>query len=232
MQKYKHLFFDLDRTLWDFDTNSKFALNDIYHTFNLKGEGIDDVSLFIDQYQIINEKLWGWYRMGNIKKHDLRRKRFTEALAYFGCNNEELGIKLDQSYINISPYQKALMPNTIETLEYLSDKYEMHIITNGFEEVQAIKLANSGLQPFFKHMVTSERAMARKPDPIVFKLACSLANTNPSESLMIGDDLAADIDGARNVWMDQVYFNPAGNAHDREDITFEIKALQELKSIL
>ncbi|NEN22401.1 noncanonical pyrimidine nucleotidase, YjjG family [Cryomorpha ignava] len=232
MRRYKHLFFDLDRTLWDFDTNSKFALSEIYDTFNLKGEGVADLNEFISRYQLINERLWGWYRMGNIKKNDLRRRRFSEALAHFGCENEDLGVKLDENYIKISPYQKTLMPKAIETLEYLSEKYALHIITNGFEEVQNIKMQESGLQPFFKHIITSERAMARKPDPIVFNLACKLAKTIPADSLMIGDDLAADILGAKKVWMDQVYFNPLEISHDHDDITFEIKSLEELKVIL
>ncbi len=232
MPAYKHIFFDLDRTLWDFDTNSKFALSEIYDTYNLQGEGIADLADFITQYQLINERLWGWYRMGNIKKDDLRRKRFTEALAHFGCENQALGIKLDQSYIKISPYQKALMPNAIDTLAYLSEKYKLHIITNGFEEVQSIKMRESGLSRFFDQIITSERAMARKPDPIVFKLACSLAKTTPSESIMVGDDLAADIFGAKRVWMDQVYFNPEEIPHDHSTITHEIRGLDELKGIL
>lgn len=232
MPKYKHVFFDLDRTLWDFDTNSNRALIEIYESFNLKGEGIDDFTEFAKQYQVINEKLWGWYRMGNIKKNELRKRRFTEALAHFGCMDTALGINLEETYIKISPYQTTLMPNAIETLEYLSEKYILHIITNGFEEVQGIKMQQSGLDPFFKHMITSERAMARKPDPVVFHLACNLANTRPSESLMIGDDLTADIGGAQNVSMDQVYFNPDGVNHDKADITFEIKGLEELKVLL
>lgn len=232
MPKYKHVFFDLDRTLWDFDTNSSRALNEIYESFNLKGEGISDFAEFSVQYQAINEKLWGWYRMGNIKKDELRKRRFTEALAHFGCEDTALGIKLEESYIKISPYQTTLMPNAIDTLEYLNEKYVLHIITNGFEEVQTIKMRQSGLDPFFKHMITSERAKARKPDPVVFNLACNLANTRPSESLMIGDDLTADIGGAQKVFMDQVYFNPHGVKHDRPNITFEIKGLEELKVIL
>jgi len=232
MSKYKNVFFDLDRTLWDFDTNSNHALYELYESFNLKGEGIEDFTEFAMQYQIINEKLWGWYRMGNIRKDDLRRRRFTEALAHFGLNNSALGINLDLTYIKISPYQTNLMPSAIETLEYLSEKYNLHIITNGFEEVQAIKMQQSGLAPFFKHMITSERAMARKPDPVVFHLACNIANTRPSESLMVGDDLTADIGGAQKVFMDQVYFNPEGALHDMADITYEIKRLEELKQIL
>jgi|SRR5690554_493015 len=232
MSKYKHLFFDLDRTLWDFDTNSNRALNEIYETFNLKAEGVRDFEEFSVQYQAINEKLWGWYRMGNIKKDELRKRRFTEALAYFGCHDTALGIDLEENYIKISPYQTTLMPHAIETLEYLTEKYVLHIITNGFEEVQEIKMRQSGLQPFFEHMITSERARARKPDPVVFNLACNLANTRPSESLMIGDDLSADIDGAQKVSMDQVYYNPEGVQHDRAGITFEIKGLEELKKIL
>lgn len=232
MAKYKHLFFDLDRTLWDFESNSSRTLKHLYEEFNLKAEGVSTFEEFLAQYRLINEKLWGWYRLGNISKNDLRQKRFSETLQFFGCGDTSLGSRLDQFYIKMSPFQTTLMPHALETLEYLSSKYVMHIITNGFEEVQAIKIRESGLQPFFKHVISSERAKARKPDPVVFHLACKLAETSPDASIMIGDDLNTDIEGACTVLMDNVYYNPEGKKHHREDITYEIQHLNQLRNIL
>ena len=230
--RYNHIFFDLDRTLWDFDTNSRFALEAIFANNKLESFGISNLEEFVLVYQTINEQMWASYRLGNLSKANLRTRRFSKTLAHFGCENEKLGIKLDQEYISISPYQTALFPQAIETVGYLAEKYQLHIITNGFEEVQHIKLEQSGLLPFFKTIMTSERAMARKPDPIVFQLACKIARAKTFDSLMVGDDLEADILGARNVSMDQVYFNPVQKPHDVIDITHEIMDLGELRGIL
>lgn len=230
--QYKHVFFDLDRTLWDFETNSQVALRTIFENNSLTDLGITNAESFIRVYEEINEQLWRSYRLGNLSKKRLRSSRFTKTLAHFGYENEVLGMKLDTEYISISPYQTALLPQAMETVGYLSEKYHLHIITNGFEEVQNIKMDKSGLSPFFKTVMTSEKAMARKPDPIVFQLACKLAGANTFDSIMVGDDLEADILGAQNVSMDQVYFNPVKKSHDATDITHEITDLAELQTIL
>lgn len=230
--RYNHIFFDLDRTLWDFDTNSRFALEAIFTNNKLDSFGISSSEEFIKVYQEINEQMWASYRLGNLSKKQLRTRRFSKTLAHFGCDNERMGVKLDQEYITISPHQKALLPQALETVGYLAEKYQLHIITNGFEEVQHIKLDKSGLLPFFKTVMTSEKAMARKPDPIVFQLACKIAGANTFDSMMIGDDLEADIIGAKNVSMDQVYYNPFQKSHRVEDITHEIIDLAELRGIL
>lgn len=231
MSRYRHIFFDLDRTLWDFDTNSRSALSEMYTTFKLEREGIVDAARFIEVYTDINERMWKAYRLGNIRKAQLRSLRFSKTLEHFGCRNTELGIRLGDSYVELSPMKTALMPNTFEVLEHLAQKYVLHIITNGFEEVQGIKLKQSGIADFFQEVITSEMASARKPDPMVFELAFAKTGSAAASSIMIGDDLDADIIGARSVGMDQVYFNPARRRHD-EDITFEIEKLNELKTIL
>jgi putative hydrolase of the HAD superfamily len=231
MPEYRHLFFDLDRTLWDFDTNSRIALGEIFLHFKLVDRGISSSELFIDTYQNINEGLWAQYRSGLLNKRKLRSLRFTRSLEHFGIDDEYLGHQLGEAYIDLSPRKTALLPNTVEVLEYLNDRYELHIITNGFEEVQHIKIENSGLKPFFKKVITSEQVGARKPDPLIFHFALSEAKGNISESLMIGDDLGADILGAQNVGMDHVYFNPKNLAHS-EVLHMEIADLKELKDLL
>jgi putative hydrolase of the HAD superfamily len=230
-RRYQDLFFDLDRTLWDFDTNSKLALAEIYLLFELKDRGIVDVEAFKEVYTGINEMLWKAYRLGNVRKAELRSLRFAKTLEHFGLKDLHLGVKLGDAYLDISPLKTTLIPDTLAVLDHLAGRYRMHIITNGFDEVQGLKMTRSGLSPFFTELITSEMAAARKPDPAVFKLAFAKAGTAAVRSLMIGDDLETDIGGARNVGMDQVYFNPESVAHN-EEVTHEIRALKELKALL
>jgi putative hydrolase of the HAD superfamily len=231
MPKYKHVFFDLDRTLWDFDTNSKLALAEMYIEFKLKERGMESSDEFIAVYQEINEGLWDLYRKGLLNKRKLRALRFSKTLEHFGLTDEYLGEQLGTAYIEISPYKTAVLPNCMEILDYLAGRYEMHIITNGFEEVQNIKLDKSGLTKYFSKIITSEQAGARKPDPRVFDYAFGLTSGKVSDSLMIGDDLRTDIQGARNIEMDHVYFNPNRVDHS-EDLFHEIEDLLELKNFL
>lgn len=231
MSTYKHVFFDLDRTLWDFDTNSQIALTEIFREFKLHEKGVESYESFLNNYEKINDKLWGYYRIGSLSKKDLRKKRFTKTIETFGIVDSALGERMDSRYLEISPFQTTLMPNTIEVLDYLKAKYKLHIITNGFEEVQQFKLQRSGLDSYFDQVLTSERAMGRKPDPMVFQLAMKMADAGAHESIMIGDDLRTDIEGARSVWMDQVYYNPKGTPHN-DEVTHEIIGLEELKTII
>lgn len=228
---YEHLFFDLDRTLWDFDSNSRLALSEVHEHLGLAGVGIVDKAAFITKFEEINERLWAAYRMGNIHKKLLRSLRFYKTLEHFGCKDEYLAQQMGDMYIAISPMKTTLLPNAIESLDYLAGKYRMHIITNGFEEVQHTKLREAGLTPYFDLIMTSELASARKPDPIIFKLALQKVGGQAAASLMIGDDLVADIGGARSLWMDQVFYNPQKSVH-QEEVTHEIADLIELKGIL
>jgi putative hydrolase of the HAD superfamily len=228
---YKHLFFDLDRTLWDFNANSRIALGEVHEHLQLVSVGITDKDEFIARFEEINESLWAAYRLGNIHKKVLRSMRFYKTLEHFGCKDEFLASKMGDMYVEISPKKTNLLPNAINTLDYLAGKYVMHIITNGFEEVQHTKLAHAGLTPYFDLVMTSEMASARKPDPIIFKLAMQKTGANASDSIMIGDDLIADIGGARSLWMDQIFYNPEKVVHS-EEVTHEISDLIELKTIL
>lgn len=229
--RYKHLFFDLDRTLWDFDTNSRMALTEIYTHFKLSDHGIKSSDVFIRVYEDINRNLWDRYRRGRLTKKLLRLKRFSQTLEHLGCANIGLGECLENAYLDLSPHKTAVEPNAVEVLEYLHKKYTLHIITNGFEEVQHLKLEKSGLASFFSEVITSERAAARKPGREVFEYAFALTKTGSADSLMIGDDLHTDIAGARNIFMDQVFYNRHKLEHS-EDITYEIHDLNELMHFL
>lgn len=230
MKKYKHIYFDLDRTIWDFDKNSRVTLNDIFEKYHLN-KIFKSFDLFYLTYEKHNEILWNDYREGKIKKSILSYKRFSLALEEFGVDNVKLAKQIAQDYITISPTKKQLFPFANETLEYLHQKYKLYIITNGFNEVQFTKLKNSDLEKYFSRVFTSEDAGAQKPNPLIFQYALEKAKANKDESIMIGDDLQVDVLGAKNVGLDQVYFNPENIKHS-ENITHEINSLKELQEIL
>jgi putative hydrolase of the HAD superfamily len=230
MSQYKHIFFDLDRTLWDFETNTLETFRDIFEKYKLS----EYFSNYIDFHQIyteINQVLWQNYLDGKLKKEILRTLRFQMTLERNGLNNFKLAEKIGLDYITMSPLKTALFPNTIETLERLKKKYQLHIITNGFNEVQFVKIKNCGLEPFFTSVVTSEKAGFQKPRREIFDYALNSVNAKKKESLMVGDDYEIDIAGARNAGIDQVYFNPAHLPMDKKP-TYEIHDLKDLQKIL
>ncbi|MFO7830068.1 MAG: YjjG family noncanonical pyrimidine nucleotidase [Bacteroidales bacterium] len=230
MKKYKNIYFDLDRTLWDFDNNAKETFQDIYEKYQFE-KIFKNFDNFYNTYVKHNERLWKVYRDGKIRKSVLVYKRFELTLNEFGIDDIELAKKIGQDYIEISPTKKRLFPGTYEVLDYLKEKYNLYIITNGFNEVQFTKLKNSNLDAYFKKVFTSENAGAQKPNAKIFEHALKTVNARKKESIMIGDDLDGDILGAKKFGLDQIYFNPAKKNHS-ENITHEIFALKELQKIL
>ncbi|MCB0400576.1 MAG: YjjG family noncanonical pyrimidine nucleotidase [Flavobacteriales bacterium] len=230
-RKYEHIFFDLDRTLWHFEENSNKVLRDIYQEFGLQ-ELIPTAELFIDHYKRINEELWVLYRENKITKDTLRWKRFGDTLRCFQLEDSALADRIGDYYIYHSPRQTELLPYTREVLDYLHGKgYKLHIISNGFEEVQYIKMQESAINHYFDVVVLSEKAGVKKPHPYIFKKALKLAGALPVNSLMIGDDFYADILGAKRIGMDQIYFN-FDQEQAPEPIRQEIRCLSELMSLL
>lgn len=227
----KHVFFDLDRTLWDFETNAYKTLSELYKEHALKKKGISDVDVFIDNYKIHNERLWQLYRDGKVEKDVLRSSRFKLTLQDFGIDDDRIAIDLGDQYIQKCPLKTHLFPFTYEVLDYLKEKYHLHIITNGFEEVQYVKLEQSKLLHYFDQIVTSEQVGVKKPNPEIFRHALVKAFCKHDESIMIGDDLPVDILGAKAIGMHQVYFNPEKTAH-QESIDFEISCLSQLQELL
>lgn len=204
----KHIFFDLDRTLWDFDTNSKAALEILFEEHKL-GERMRSFQSFYTTYKKVNGKLWSSYGKGKLTKETLRVKRFDDTLKCFQINDIILATTLGEDYVKTSPLQTNIFPGTIETLRALkSNDHELHIITNGFKEIQEIKLENSGIRDYFDVIVCSEDVGKNKPAPEVFQHATSLAKANPKESLMIGDDYQIDIIGAERFGMKGILFDP------------------------
>ncbi|NDG52150.1 MAG: noncanonical pyrimidine nucleotidase, YjjG family [Flavobacteriia bacterium] len=229
---YKHLFFDLDRTLWDFEKNSHEVLLELYKHYDLLTKGIVDSKVFIERYKHHNEKLWDLYRQNKIEKDKLRDERFKITLNEFGINSPKLAANLGEDYVAHCPKKTNLFPYVHSTLNYLKDRYALHIITNGFEEVQYQKLENSNLIDYFEQIITSEQVGFKKPSQQIFKFSMLKAFAKPSDSLMIGDDLHADILGAKDIGMAQVFFNPLKHEHANSEITYEINCLSELEEIL
>lgn len=229
--KISDVFLDLDRTLWDFDLNARKTLIDIFEKYYLYSKGISSVDDFIKSYTLQNEKLWSLYREDKISKELLRSERFNLTFLDFKIINNELAVEVGEEYINQCPLQTSLFPYTVEVLNYLNNKYNLHIITNGFEEVQHIKLKASKLTSFFNNIITSEMVKVKKPNPIIFQYALDQANVHASNSIMIGDDLPVDILGAKAIGMSQIYFNPKKEPH-HEEIDYEVSCLNEIKNIL
>ena len=231
MKPYKHIFFDLDRTLWDFDAAAEVAFERIYERYNLKDLGIPSAHEFREVYHPLNERLWELYRADKITKNELNRTRFLKPLEHYGIHDVNLADHLSEDYVYWSPRIVRLVSGTMELLEYLKPKYHLHLITNGFQEVQHTKLGGSGLEPFFETLTVSEEVGVKKPNPEIFRYALRKANALAEESLMIGDEMAVDIDGARAAGMDTILFNPKGERIEGE-CTFEVHTLLEIKEIV
>lgn len=230
MKKYHHIFFDLDRTLWDFKKNTGETLLDIIHTFKLE-ETVQDSKAFIEKYNYYNDRLWEFYQLGRIKKYQLRHERFRMLLRDYGILDRKLAGEISRYYLNMSPAKTRLVPYAIELLEYLEPNYGLYVISNGFYDVQMAKMKNSGISRYFQKLFTSDRVGYAKPDSRFFDHAVKSVNAKKAESLVVGDDAVKDIEGARNARIDQVFFNPEGNISSVE-ATYEIRDLIELKSLL
>ncbi len=230
MKKYKHLFFDLDRTLWDWDANSYSTLQLMYAKHQL-----NNYDILFEDFRLIylkqNDAMWKRYSLGEISKEVLRYHRFYLTLLHFNVDNSALASLLSDDFIEESPRGTLLVPDTIETLDYLASRYQLHILSNGFRTIQDIKLTGSGIKHYFKQIVTSESCGYLKPDKRIFRYALSSLNARKSESLMIGDDQEADIIGAQKFGIDQVYCNYTQVEHNLCP-TAEIKELKELMLLL
>ena len=229
---YKHLFFDLDHTLWDFETNSEHTLRALYEEFDLPSKGVGAFPDFHSIYMEHNKRLWDRYSKGFIKQDELRWKRMWHTLLDFKIGSETFARELSSRYLTILPDQKALFPYTMEILKYLSDKnYILHIISNGFEQVQYNKLQKAGLREYFREVITSEGSTHTKPQKEIFEYALLKTGALLSESIMLGDNEEADIQGAINAGMDSVFVNHIG-AVPVINATYHITHLKELENIL
>jgi putative hydrolase of the HAD superfamily len=233
---YKHLFFDLDHTLWDFEANSRLTLQELYDTMKLEAAGVNDFDLFHKNYLAHNDKLWDRYRKGFIKVDELRWKRMWLTLLDFKIANEPLAVEMGTLFLDLLPTRKLLFPYTIEILDYLTDKkYQLHLITNGFEKTQHCKLQSSGLDKYFIEVITSEGSNSLKPKKEIFDYAFQKTGALPAESIMIGDTVDVDILGAMNAGIDQVHINHLTKEQvaisENKFATYTVYSLKELEEI-
>jgi len=228
---YKHIFFDLDHTLWDFERSAEETKREMFETLKLKDRGIESYDTFREKYVGINLALWALYREDKIGKEDLNFRRFYDTLCLFGIDDRSLGQAMASGFIEGISTKTYLFPKAIETLEYLYPKYPLHIITNGFDDVQFSKLKNSGMDRFFTSVITSEEAGSKKPDAEIFQYSLRKTGALASESLMVGDDLEVDMAGARQIGIDQIYVNHEKKIHN-EPVTMEVFSLDEIMELL
>jgi len=227
---YQHIFFDLDHTLWDFKTNSRNALRGIYKNFNLLEHGVQSELEFIATYERINEGLWDMYRKHLIDKPTLRNTRFKEVLKFWHLEDDAITSAVNEFYLDVSPYQKSLMPGAREALDYLGQKYELHLITNGFKEIQKIKIRECDIESYFDKIIISEEVGFQKPHPRIFEHSLEITGSNTGDVIYIGDHLESDIKGSQDAGWDQVFFNPDGKKHEYSP-THEIEHLDELRDL-
>jgi putative hydrolase of the HAD superfamily len=231
VSKYKCVLFDLDHTLWDYETNCAEAIHDLFHKYELKQRGVNSPARFLESFNAINTPLWDQYDRGEIQRDVIRFERFNRILLQVGVDDYPLSLRMSADYIAESPRKKNLMPFAIEVLDYLQVKYSMYIITNGFDEIQGTKLASTGIEKYFKDIITSEKAGHKKPAKEIFNFTLQQNGFQPYEAIMIGDNLLTDIAGARNASIDTVFYNANKIQHSAK-VTHEITSLKELKSIL
>lgn len=229
--KYRHIFFDLDHTLWDFDRNAEEALRELYSSYSLEKIGVACPSAFIETYTRNNHALWADYHLGKITKDYLRETRFSKTFADLGIPAASIPSEFEDAYVKLCPTKTNLFPKTHETLCYLSERYTLHLISNGFMEATQMKIRLTGLKKYFSTVVISEVVGVNKPDKAIFEFALDGAGAKKEESLMIGDSLEADIMGALKFGMDAIYFNPAGTEKPVQ-VTVQIAELQELIDLL
>jgi len=228
---YKHLFIDLDDTLWDIHRNGKECLEEIYRDYGYA----EFYPSFEDYYRVYmpgNNHLWALYRQGEINKEELIVERFLVPLRAFGIDDPAYAKKLNDDFLERTTRKTRLIDGALELLEYLKPRYHMYILSNGFREVQYKKIENSGLMPYFDKIILSEDAGINKPHPDMFTYALKNTNSKRNQTIMIGDSWDADIVGAHNSRIAQIWLNPAGEAPQGFEPTYTVRSLAEIKNIL
>ncbi|MDO3640683.1 YjjG family noncanonical pyrimidine nucleotidase [Mucilaginibacter sp. L3T2-6] len=231
IRKYKHIFFDLDHTIWDFDKNAEETLHELYEIYRLSEIGLPSAAIFIETYTRNNHKLWAEYHTGKITKTELRETRFKRTFIELGVPPDVLPVAFEDDYVKLCPTKTNLFPHAHETLQYLQSKYKLHLISNGFKEASTLKIGNTNIAQYFEQVIISEVVGVNKPDKAIFAHALNIAGAEKNESIMIGDSLEADVYGALNFGMDAIYFNPF-NAPKPHDVPLQINGLKQLMEML
>lgn len=232
MKAYKYIFIDLDDTIWDFQSNAKETLQEIYHTLHLS-KHFGSFEDFFDRYKTHNLRLWEAYGKSEISKKELAQERFYAPLQEVGVADSTLAESLNSAFLQQLPFKTKLKPFARELLTWLKERhYPITLISNGFEEVQYQKINHSQLDSYFDHIVLSEQVGALKPDPTIYQYALKINQATPNEVLMIGDNYQADIIGANSVGIDAVFLSPNEQETDNTKQIFVIKHLNQILDII
>jgi len=223
----KHLFFDLDHTIWDFDKNATETLLELYELHGLEALGLSSADDFIVRYTENNQLLWAQYHLGQITKETLRAERFHKTFIELGIHPDLVPRQFEEDYVKISPTKTNLFDGSEKVLGYLQQKYSLHIISNGFKETTLTKMDRCSLNTYFQNVIISEDVGVNKPDKAIFEYALDKANALKQESIMIGDSIEADIRGAQDFGMRAIFFNPL-NKETPKDVSWQINHLEEL----
>ena len=229
--KYKSLFFDLDDTLWDTAYNNKACLEEIYYDYRFERyyPSFED---FFNRYMPHNLLLWDKYRNNEIDRRTLILERLLYVLRPMGIDDEVFAWQLNNDFLQRTATKTKLIDGAIELLEYLAPRYRLFILSNGFREIQSLKMENAGLAPYFERIILSEDISIQKPHKKIFDYALKSANARRSESLMTGDSYETDIVGAQNAGIDQIWFNPFQETAKGPPPTFAVRSLIEITQIV
>lgn len=228
---YKSLFFDLDDTLWDTQYNNKECLREIYTDYKF-ARYYESFEAFYNIYMPHNLMLWAQYRNHQIERKTLILERFLYVLRPTGITDETFAFNLNQDFLERTATKTKLIPGAIELLEHLHPYYRMFILSNGFREIQSLKMKNSGLAPYFEKIILSEDANIQKPHKGIFDFALKNTNSRRKESIMIGDSWEADIIGAWQSKIDQIWYNPDKLSTKDFTPTYQVDSLNQIKKIL
>ena len=230
--KIQHIFFDLDNTLWDHRKNAYLTLKEIFKREDITEKFNIGFEEFHTEYFTINEKLWAQIRDGEIDKEYLRKHRFYDAFLFFGVDDFELSQVFEHQFLDEILNYNDLVPGAFEILEYLSAKnYDLHILSNGFQEVTHKKCELSGIKNYFKTITSADEINIRKPHPEVYDYALKKASAQKENSMMIGDDWIADVEGGKAFGLEVVFLDVFNDNYEAENVKV-IKKLKELESIL
>lgn len=225
--KITDVFFDLDHTLWDFDKNSELAFDKIFK----ENHPSIDIKSFVEIYAPINQACWKLYQFDKITHEELRYRRLKDSFdsLNYSISDEQIN-QISIDYITFLPENNILFEGAKEVLEYLNAKYKLHVITNGFAEVQFKKINNSGISHYFATITNSEMAGVKKPNPKIYEHALNLAKAEKQNAIMIGDCLDADVKGALDFGISAIFFNP-----EKKEVPLTVPSvthLTELKKLL
>lgn len=231
MQRYKNLFIDLDDTIYDFSAASRESFMETYDLLHYE-RYFDSFEHYMKIYEPYNLELWRIYGEGKITKEELNRRRYSHPLETVGIKNQQLANEFCREALSRIPTKNKVIDGAIELLEYLKPKYRLHILSNGFKELQSHKMRTAGIGHYFDTLILSEDIGVNKPGKRLFEHALKKAGAELQSSIMIGDMFDADIAGAAGIGMEQIYFNPKKKKGHAFVPTYEVNHLLEIKEIL